>query len=284
LPHVKRKKKEKGSVMKIDKISRLLQANDLTSKLDLVKAFKNQLDIGTSHELRPALTEYVIKNDAKQRISNFDMVRLYGPGSGLPRYVANQLLLFLNIKTVEDKITVLEQLETTLTNMYESRNPLLKITKARLVIDLLQNFLGDHFQKLTHKRFLSIYFVPYESNINNAAFDINTNSIVVFRTKEKDTQTPEYIFLHEFGHLLHSTIFQTIKEVPKSFVEFNEKMNPTFSNYSKEDQLEIYADFFSIAVMLDSDFEDHNPFIKTMQRVHLDAIKEYFIKDLSSLN
>ena len=75
---------------------------------------------------------------------------------------------------------------------------------------------------------MSIYFVPYENKLTNAAFDINTNSIAVFRTKEKKTQAAEYIFLHEFGHILHCTLFKTVKKVPESFVEFNQKMNQRF--------------------------------------------------------
>jgi hypothetical protein len=270
--------------MNITRISQLLIENDLSSKHELIKLFKSHLELGSQDELHSLLMNYSMTNDAAQRISNFDTVRLYGPRSGLSRYVANQLLLSLNVQSAKNKISVLKQLDIALNNLYRSKNPLLKLTKAKLVIDLLQNFFGVHFHKIVYHRFLSIYFVPFENKRNNAAFDINTNSIAVFRTKEKKTQTPEYILLHEFGHVLHCSVFKTIKEVPKSFVDFNQKMNANFFNYSKEDQLEIYADLFSIAVMLDTEFEDYNPFIKTMKRQHTDKIKEYFLKELSTLD
>jgi hypothetical protein len=271
--------------MNISKIKQLLLEEDLSSKFELVKIFQTQLELRKSQNgLHPLLLSNLMASDAAARISNFDIVRLYGPGLGLSRYVANQLLLSLMLESVENKTSVLNELDIVLHNFYESKNPLLKVTKAKLLIDLLRNFMGNHFHKITDHRFLSIYFIPYESQLNNAAFDINTNSIALFRTKEKKTQTPEYIFIHEFGHVLHCTLFKTITEVPKSFVEFNQNMNANFSNYSKQSQLEIYADFFSIAVMLDSKFEDHNPLIKTMQRIHTDKIKEYFLKELSTLN
>jgi hypothetical protein len=266
------------------RITELLLETSLPSKLEVLKVFKKHFEIEESQvELRSIVLDYVMDCDVNLHISNFDLVKFYSPKVGLSRYVANQLLLSLNVSSIENKSIVIDQLDLSLRNLYNSKNPLLKVTKARLLIELLRKFLGRHFQRITHHRFLAIYFVPFENNQSNAAFDINTNSIAVFRTKEKNTQTPEYIFIHEFGHILHSTIFRTINNVPQSFVEFNKNMNSKFFEYPKEDQLEIYADLFSIAVMLDSDFKDYNPFISTMQSVHLTMIKDYFVKELSNL-
>jgi hypothetical protein len=266
------------------RITELLLEANIQSKLELLKVFKKQYKIEESQvQLRSIVIDYLMESDSDLRISNFDIVRFYGPGAGLSRFVANQLLLSLNVSSIENKTIILDQLDLSLSNLYDSKNPLLKVTKARLLIDLLEKFMGDHFRRITNQRFLAIYFVPFENNQSNAAFDINTNSIALFRTKEKNTQSPEYIFIHEFGHILHSTIFKTSKNVPESFVEFNKKMNPKFFEYSKDDQLEIYADLFSVAVMLDSEFKDYNPFISTMQRVHLRQIKDYFVNEISNL-
>ena len=266
------------------RIIELLLETNLPSKLELLKVFKKQCEIEESQvQLRSIVIDYLIDSDVDLRISKFDQVKFYGPNVGLSRYVANQLLLSLNVSTVENKTFVIDQLHVSLNNLYDSKNPLLKVTKARLLIEPLRKFMGDHFHRITHQRFLSIYFVPFENKQSNAAFDINTNSIAVFRTKEKNSQTPEYIFIHEFGHILHSTIFKTSKEVPESFIEFNRNMNAKFFNYSKEDQLEIYADLFSIAVMLDTRFEHLNPFIGTMQKLHTTKIKDYFNNALAGI-
>lgn len=265
-------------------INELLLNPDLRSKLELAKVFKRHFQARAGQdELRSIVIDYLMDSDADLRISNFDQVKFYGPGSGLSRYVANQLLLSLNVSSIKNRIWVIDQLNVSLNNLYDSKNPLLKTTKARSLIELLEQFLGDQFHRITNHRFLSIYFVPFENKQSNAAFDINTNSIAVFRTKEKQTQKPEYIFLHEFGHIVHSILFETTKEVPNSFFEFNKQMNPKFFEYSRKDQLEIYADLFSIAVMLDSEFEGHNPFIKTMKGVHTDKIREYCLTELSKV-
>jgi hypothetical protein len=269
--------------MKSVLVNQLLLEEDLHSKFELVEIFQNENNKAAHRELRSLLIDYTVETDTAQRISNFDPVRLYGPGRGLSRYVSNQLLLAVNVKLREHKAKVLNDLKIVLNNLSESKNPLLKVTKAKSLLDHLERFLGNHFYKITYERFLNIYFIPFENRLSNAAFDINTNSIAVFKTKERDTQTPEYIFIHEFGHILHSTIFKTSKNVPESFVEFNKKMNPKFFEYSKEDQLEIYADLFSVAVMLDSEFKDYNPFIRNMQNVHLRKIKDYFVNEISNL-
>jgi hypothetical protein len=267
------------------RIKELLLDNALQSKWELLNVFRGHAEIGErQEELRSIVIDYLMESDGDLRISNFDKVRFYGPGAGLSRFVANQLLLSLNVSSIENKTLVIDQVDLSLRNLYDSKNPLLKVTKARVLIELLEKYMGDHFHRITNQRFLAIYFIPFENNQSNAAFDINTNSIAVFRTKERKTQKPEYIFLHEFGHIMHCTLFKTSKEVPNSFVEFNKQMNPKFFEYSKEDQLEVYADLFSIAVMLDTEFEELNPFIRTMQRVHTEKIKEYFKRELSELN
>jgi hypothetical protein len=262
----------------------LLEEGDIQANFELVTLFRQHVQSSKlQHELNSVLLSYLMKTDSDQRIKTFDIVRFHGPGTGLSRYVANQLFLSLKVKSIPNKRSVLKELDFVLHNLYESKNPLLKITTAKKLVDLVSDFLGDHLYKVTHHRFLSIYFVPYENRMSNAAFDINTNSIVVFRTKEKKTQPPEYIFLHEFGHILHCTLFKTVRTVPESFVKFNKKINRHLFKYSAQEKLEIYADLFSIAVMLDSEYESLNPFIKTMQRVHLDEIKEYFVDELTRL-
>lgn len=265
-------------------IAQLLVEKDIGSKFELVNVFTREIEDQSKTELRAPLIEYIMRTDAAQRISHFDTIRFYGPGCGLSRFVANQLLLSINVKVSEQRQVVLDELRKVLENFYESKNPLLKVTKAKTLVELVETFLGEAFYRITYQRHLSIFFVPLANKISNAAFHINTNSIGVFKTKESHIQTPEYIFLHEFGHVLHSRLFKTITEVPESFVQLNRNMNAEFFEYSKEDQLEIYADFFSIGVMLDTEYEYLNPFIKQMPREHTSLIRDYFIREISSLH
>lgn len=266
-----------------NRLSTLLWKNDISSKLKLVDIFKDLVHKDAHiDELENVLFTYISDVNSNLRITNFDLLRFYGPSKGLSIFTANQLFLSTRVQKEEDKIQVLDQLGKVLNNLEESKNPLLKITSAKKVIDVLEHFLGGQFHKTTQHRFLSIFFVPLENKDSNAAFDINTNSIAVFKTKEKTTQTPEYIFIHEFGHIVHASIFRSTNKVPQSFIEFNKRLNPHFLKFSEREKLEIYADMFSIAVMLDSEFESLNPFLKTLHRKHADQIQAYFINEIQS--
>jgi hypothetical protein len=264
-------------------IEELLVDAELNSKLELIEVFKKHFeDKKSTSELKTLLGSYLAGSTSVQRSSIIDRVTIHGPRTGLSCFVANQLYLSSSVETFENKLSVVEELKVLLLSLNVSNSPLLTVARAKALMKLLQNFLGDHFGRISYHRLLSIFFIPYESKLVNAAFDSNTNSIAVFRTKDHQEQTPEYIFLHEFGHAIHCRLFKYLADVPESFLHFMRDMDLDLNGSSKEERLEIYADFFSIAVMNDSDFEIHNPFLKTMQPVHLKKIKEYFKGELST--
>lgn len=268
-----------------DHIYDLLEANDLPAKFELIDIFRSQIGKSNKNlDLNSILFNYQLDLDAKHRITTFDRIRFYGPGKGLSAFVANQLFLSLHVISIENKALVLENLTTVLDNLTDSNSPLLKVTQAKRLVDHLSNFFGDQFWKITSHRFLSIFVVPFENELQNAAFDINTHSISVFKTKNKKHQSPEYIFLHEFGHILHSVLLKSIDKVPQSFVEFNRGFNESFFNYSQRDQLEIYADLFSIAVMIETEYEHLNPLIKRISKTTLLKIKDYFLQEIKAVS
>jgi hypothetical protein len=264
-------------------IEELLVDAELSSKLELIEIFKKHFEEKKStKELKALLGSYLAGSKSSQRSSTLDRVTIHGPRTGLSCLVANQLYLSSAVETFENKLSVVEELKVLLLSLNVSNSPLLTVTRAKALMKLLQKFLGDHFGRISYHRVLSIFFIAFESKLVNAAFDSNTNSIAVFRTKDHQEQTPEYIFLHEFGHTVHCRLFKYLADVPESFVHFMREMDFNLNGSSKDERLEIYADFFSIAVMIDSDFEIHNPFIKTMRPVHLKKIKQYFKGELST--
>jgi hypothetical protein len=126
--------------MKANVVNQLFFEEDPSSKLELVKIFEKANNKAAHDELRSLLIDYTVETDNAQRISNSDMVRLYGPGRGLSRYVSNQLLLAVNVKRQEHKAKVLNDLKIVINNLSESKNPLLKVTKAKTLLDQLETF------------------------------------------------------------------------------------------------------------------------------------------------
>ena len=140
-----------------ERIEALLEEGDIRSKFELVTLFREHVEsIKLQDELNSLLLNYLTKTDSDQHITNFDALKFHGPGKGLSRYVANQLFLSLKVKSISNRRSVLKELGFVLHNLYESKNPLLKITTAKKLVDLVSDFLGDHFYKVTHHRFLSI--------------------------------------------------------------------------------------------------------------------------------
>jgi hypothetical protein len=263
-------------------IHKLLLHEEMTSKLELVEMFSNYYkEKKFSSDLKSLLNSYLAGSNSAQRVSSRDLIRIHGPRTGLSRFVASHLYVATAIESIENKLSVLDELRIVLQSLHLSKNPILKVTTVSELVKLLQQFLGEQFDRLTYHRFLSVFLVPFESKLVNAVFDNNSNSIAVFRTRDKEAQTPEYIFLHEFGHAIHCKIFKLINDVPKSFLDFMQDLDENFVSYPKEEKVEIYADFFSIAVMCDTEFESHNPIIKVMQKGIPKMIQEYFRKELS---
>jgi len=63
-------------------------------------------------------------------------------------------------------------------------------------------------------------------------------------------------------------------KVPESFLQFNEQFNPNF----KGNLVEIFADLFSIAVMIGTEYASKNPFITKLSIAKQTIIKDYFTK------
>lgn len=259
-----------------------LYSDDVKDKLKLLVLAKDSVKNDKLNvQLKDRLSDYMSEMNDRVRIKYHEPFWFYGPTNGLSAYTASQLLFSLKLTELKDKIFVLNHLEQTLNGLSDSKNALLKITTTKELLKTISSFLGDSFYDLTDERPCKIFYLPYKSKHENAFFDFNTNSIVVFKTKE-EARSPEFVFAHELGHMTHAVIFDSPVEVPTSFVEFNMRGNPggfvTLSNYDKR---ELYADFFSQAVMVDTPFENLNPLITKENRWQAVQFKEYFMNELA---
>lgn len=261
-------------------IEALLYSSTIADKIELTKVVKRY---GNNDKFKAKLidhiSDYIFNLNEDIGIRHYERFFYYGPSKGLAAYVATQLHLSLHQKKAENRLFVLDQLLQTLNDLSASKRPLLKMTKTKELINLISSFLGDNFYRIIDGRHCSIYYIPYENSEFNASFDSNTKSVIVFRTKESG-ESPEYVFAHEVGHMVHNLVFGYPQEVPPSFIEFNNTFNAVFfAKLPKDEQVEIYADFFSIALMIDTPYEKYNPFVRTFRKSDQIKIKEYFINE-----
>jgi hypothetical protein len=99
----------------------------------------------------------------------------------------------------------------------------------------------------------------------------------------KDTSfAPEYVFLHEFGHILQISLTNSNLSVPNEFIEFNNTILNVKLEQGSEEAIESFADTFAIAVMRGTDLYRYNPFPfpdtlnEIFEKFHFKLIEKYY--------
>lgn len=195
-----------------------------------------------------------------------------GPKYALGCWVGHFLYHYISEKNYAKQVGYLRTLLNYLGQLEPSPVPLLKKTTTEKLNTLLGKFgFPSSYFTNYNNRPLRIYYIPYQHTAFNAAYYPFINSITSYKPKEEGS-TPEYIFVHEIGHLLINNLTGNPEKVPESFVEFSKKFRPEYEG----DLVEIFVDLFSIAVMMDTDFAAKNPFLTVFPVEEQKTIKEYF--------
>lgn len=196
---------------------------------------------------------------------------IIGPKYALGCLTGNFLYHIVKVKETQTQITLLEDLLIKVKGFGPESNPLLKKTTTKKLISILtdQNinkaFLNEYGLPLR------LYYIPFAHKEVNAYYYPWLHSIGSFKPKN-DCGTPEYIFMHEIGHLVAHRITGDPDKIPNSFIEFNNKFHPGF----KGNLVEAFADLFAIAAMIDTEFASYRPAIEIFDSQDLKEIKNYF--------
>ena len=162
-----------------------------------------------------------------------------------------------------------------------------KITKKE--IDYTFNIINKkipNFQHILNNINLDIYILNNSNDLNNSSSIPSQNfkdfKIICYYLKDNDEYNngitnPIYVFLHELGHVLCWYYTKEPRTLPDSFIDF---LKIPINN---DDALEIFADFFSIAIMYHTPLNDYNPFIKTISEEFLINIEKYFLNLINTI-
>jgi hypothetical protein len=71
--------------------------------------------------------------------------------------------------------------------------------------------------------------------------------------------SPEYVFLHELGHVLQTSLTGSVDVVPEEFLRFDQTVGGQLKQ-GDPDACEVFADLFAIAVMRGTALCSHDPF------------------------
>ena len=262
--------------MTYDVISRLAGPS-VESKVELVSYLIHRLKRQkTNKEFSDSIQVYLSEREKFSYLSSYCMV---GPKYALGCLVGHFLIHYVEEKDIEAQKRFLTELLKFLKGFRNSKNSVLKQTTANNLLDTIDKFgMPKHFLRTFNSRPLRIYFIPYEHADVNAGYYPHLNTIVSYRPRKKDL-SPEYIFVHEVGHLLTFNLTGDPDKVPESFVEFSKKYNPSWD----KGLVEIFVDLFSLAVMMDTEYAGENPFIKKFSIGNQKIVRDYFIRLMENL-
>ncbi|MBH5320892.1 hypothetical protein I6N90_24190 [Paenibacillus sp. GSMTC-2017] len=255
-----------------EKIHELLKEGTVSSIKKLVSILIDRAGKKQSNKVFYSIfQEYLI--NSKVSVSNsFVMV---GPKRGLSCFVSDLLSLYVTVSAYDEQSELLKNLLQDIDDLKDSLRPMLKMTIARKLLQILEQYGANHFFAYNHNGIpLRFYFVPYGNKTMNAGYFPHLHLVVIYKNELDSHANSEYIFMHELGHVVQLYMTKSLLIVPDSFKEATTRM---FKPCSDEVLAEVFADCFTIAVMKGTFFEVKNPFCTIFLPEHQIRIKEYFL-------
>ncbi|MFD0588013.1 hypothetical protein ACFQZE_08355 [Paenibacillus sp. GCM10027627] len=254
-----------------NKIHDLLREGTLQSQMELISLLINRSENKQSNiSYYRIFRQYLI--DFKISVATpFMMV---GPKRGLSCFVSEFLSLYVTVRDYEEQAALLKDLLQDLADLSHSKRPMLKMTVAQNLLQVLQQLEASRFLARNHNGIpLRFYFVPYGNTSMNAGYFPHLNLVVIYKCDINNGEHPEYVFMHELGHVFQLYTTRNLTAVPDSFKKVTRGM---FKSCPEEVLVEVFADCFSVAVMKGTPFEEKNPFCTLFLQEHQILLKEYF--------
>ena len=249
-----------------DTIYGLIEANDLLEANHLLKIIDNALanqSINRSAFCK-ALSKAIIEWSANSRFEDITTgtrpkYHIFPASNSVPHYLASFGLSLSSVQEMRKNIKhLIADIDETITG---PSGICLSIKDEEKVLSTLSNKF-PFWEIVSANKTLDIL------NINNTHRSFNSlcgasgdaSSFIVYMFNMKDSSViPEYVFLHELGHVLQISLTGSDKLVPTEFIEFN-KLIKVILEQGTYESAEVFADTFAIAVMRGTDLCKFNPF------------------------
>jgi hypothetical protein len=256
-------------------ITQRLSDPTIASKVELITYLIERLQAQQSNEIFERDIQQFLEE--KENVSDHHYL-LIGPEYSFGCLIGHFIASFIKVEDLPLQMNLLEQLLVNVHGFGTSENTLLEITTAQKLIDLLTELGIDTVFRNKENQPLRIYHIPFEHKEINAYYYPELNSIASFRNKKDDGGTPEFVFMHEMGRLVAHRITDDYGDIPYSFIEFMNSFRPD----GTEDLLEIFADLFSVTVMMDTEFAPTHPLLPHLSAGDLKQIREYFTQVINT--
>jgi hypothetical protein len=150
---------------------------------------------------------------------------MVGPKRGLTCFVSEFLSFYVTVAELEEWVKLLKSLLQELGDLRTSKRPLLKMTDARDLLQILgQLGASRSLARNEHGVPIRFYFIPYGNRHMNAGFFPHLHLIVIYKNDLDSEANPEYIFMHELGHVVQLHMTRSLAAVPDSFKKITRGM------------------------------------------------------------
>jgi len=217
-----------------------------------------------SYDICNVFTE-IIKNHLRinhLKIFNGDLPKynIFQPHESIPPYLASYGL----------GINKLRQFKHNIRNLiYEIEENVIAPSGLYLLPDDEEKILAilcnkyPFWEILSETNPINIVNIKHSHRKHNAicGSDDNYSSFIIYMFNIKDGLSPEYVFLHELGHILQMVLMQSDIHVPETFITFNKNVMMVDLLQGEVITIEAFADLFAVAVMYGTELNKFNPFL-----------------------
>ena len=255
--------------MAYDIISKLSDST-VESNVGLIKHLIGRIkDQKTNEEFKDPILDFLSKKEKFPYGSNYGVI---GSKYSLGCLIGNFLYHYISEEDDQKQLHLLSGLLEFVKGFETSQNPLLRKTMTIKLIEMLDKFgMPEYFLKRPDNQPLRIFLIPYKRPDVNGAYYPHIHCVASYRPRQSDLN-PEYVFVHEIGHVLTHNLTGDPNSVPDSFIEFNKKFNPSWTG----ELVEVFVDLFAMAAMMDTEFASKNPHLRKPSIGTQKIVRDYF--------
>lgn len=253
---------------------KLLLNRDLESIIMLLKKLKDNPELLNTAQ-RQAATFLLNEIGANNLTKQFCII---GPKWGLSFYIASIIRLASNVKDASDCSTYLSGVIAEVSEFTKSPLPLITKKQIEAMLKLVKAY-GAAAKIIAFNPYgypFRVVQIPFKREYNSV-YDATLNLVLCSRVDKETGTNPQYVFLHEVGHVLQFAITKDTHKVPISFKPvFELAYGNKFENVDPLDMVEVFADSFSIAAVYETEYCSITPFHSRFFTIHQAMLAVYF--------
>jgi len=251
-----------------DLIYELIRSGDLLEANTYLKQIDAALDAQTVNrsafckQLAQALTEWTYRLRNKELfVYEISKYYIFTDWESIPYYLAFSGLSLGRVREVRRYIK--DQIAYINETIIEPTGNCITVDTEKKVMSILEAKY-PFFEVAATKNPLHILNINNTNRIYNSTTGCSESSVPLavhmYNMKDSDT-APEYVFLHELGHVLQASLTNSVLYVPDEFIQLHNTIpSARRLEQGNPDAPEVFADTFAVAVMRGTELSCYDPF------------------------